>query len=291
MNSLKLQWTWLIDLASNFRRHLLIISIVIFSIGILSTQILLILTSLITLIFSAVPLTSWQKKRNSPSTDNSRQLVVTSFNIQWNADNHVRSLMYIEQCQADVIVLQEVTLETSIIINNFRDRFPYQYGEGHSHVMVISRYKLQFIEYIKWPGKFAKRALHVTCSIHGRLIHLFAVHLQVTRIWHEVAIRNQQIASLSNSIKNCNDAVMVVGDFNAAPGSRVLNTIEKEIGLKISSTLLSYRPTWPAKAGILGIQLDHFFVSSNLHVLSQQPGPCLDSDHRPITATVYIRNK
>ncbi len=291
MNSLKLQWIWLIDLASNFRRHLLVVGMVILAMGIaLSMQIYLILASLITLMFAVLPLSSWLEKRTLFSVDTSRQFVITSFNIQWTTDNHARSLAFIEQCQADVMVLQEVTAETHIVINSFRDRFPYQYGEGHNHVMIISRYELQFIEYVKWPGKFAERALHVTCSIQDCLIHLFAIHLQNTLSWHEVERRNQQIDSLFDSIKNCKEAVMVIGDFNAATGSRVLRSIETKIDLKASSTLLNYRPTWPAKAGILGIQLEHFFASSDLIVLNQQLGPKLDSDHRPITAVVYISN-
>ena len=256
----------------------------------LSMQIFLILALLITLMFAVLPLTSWLEKRKLLSADTSRQFVITSFNIQREADNHVRSLAFIEQCLADVIVLQEVTAETNIVIKSFRDRFPYQYGEGHNHVMIISRYELQFIEYVKWPGKFAERALHVTCSIQDCLIHLFAIHMQNTLSWHEVERRNQQIDSLYNSVKNCKEAVMVIGDFNAATGSRVLRTIETKIDLKTSSTLLNYQPTWPAKAGILGVQLEHFFTSNDLIVLKQQLGPKLDSDHRPITAVVYISN-
>ena len=141
MNSLKLQWIWLIDLASNFRRHLLVVGMAILAIGIaLSMQIYLILASLITLMFAVLPLTSWLEKRTLLSADISRKFVITSFNIQWTTDNHARSLAFIEQCQADVMVLQEVTAETRIIINIFRDRFPYQYDEGHNHVMIISSY-------------------------------------------------------------------------------------------------------------------------------------------------------
>ena len=290
MNSLKLQWTWLIDLASNFRKHLLIVGIAILATGIIfSMQIFLILVSLIALFFAVLPLTSWLAERKLLFVDPSKRFVITSFNIQWDIDNHACSLAFIERCQSDVIVLQEVTAETKIVINSFRDHFLYQYGEGHSHVMIISRHELQFIEYVKWPGKFAERALHVTCRIQDCLIHLFAIHLQVTRSWNEIELRDYQINLLLDSIKNCKEAVMVIGDFNAATGSRALRTIETKLDLKTSSTLWNYQPTWPTKAGLLGIQLDHFFVSSDLAVLNQQLGPKLDSDHRPVTAVVYIK--
>lgn len=155
--------------------------------------------------------------------------------------------------------------------------------------MIISRYELQLIEYIKWPGKFTERALHVTCSIQNCLIHLFAIHLQVTRSWHEIELRDYQINLLFESTKNYKEAVMVIGDFNAATGSRTLRTIETKLNLKTSGTLLNYRPTWPAKAGLLGIKLDHFLTSNDLTVLSQQSGPKLESDHLPVTAVVYIK--
>lgn len=290
MDSLKSQWIWIIDLASNFRRHLLIAGIVILTMGIaLSMHTSIIIAALIILIFAAFPLTSWLEERRLFSAYTSKHFVVTSFNMQWDLDDHTCSLAFIRQCQSDIVVLQEVTAETRTVINSFKDRFPYQYGDGHSHVMIISRYELQLIEYIKWPGKFTDRALHVTCSIQNCLIHLFAINLQVTRSWHETDLRDYQINLLSESTKNYKEAVMVIGDFNAATGSRTLRTIETKLNLKTSGTLLNYRPTWPAKAGLLGIKLDHFFTSGDLTVLSQQPGPKLESDHRPVTAVVYIK--
>lgn len=113
--------------------------------------------------------------------------------------------------------------------------------------------------------------------------------MQVTRSWHEIELRDYQINLLSESTKNYKEAVMVIGDFNAATGSRTLRTIATKLNLKTSGTLLNYRPTWPAKAGLLGIKLDHFLTSGDLAVLSQQPGPKLESDHRPVTAVVYIK--
>jgi endonuclease/exonuclease/phosphatase (EEP) superfamily protein YafD len=218
-----------------------------------------------------------------------KSFVITSYNIQWDIDNHVRSLEFIEKCQSDIIILQEVTAEIRTIINGFKDRFPYQYGEGHSHVMIISRFEVQLIEYLEWPGKFAERALHVTCRVLDRHIHLFAIHLQVTRSLYEMELRNHQINLLFDAIKNCKESVMVIGDFNAATGSRALRAIEKKLDLKSSSSLWNYLPTWPAKVGLLGIKLDHFFTSSKLTILDQKLGPKLDSDHRPITAVVYIK--
>lgn len=289
MDRLKLQWIWLIDIASNFRRHLLIVGIIILTIGIALSIYIFTIVAFIILIFAALPFKSWFAKERLLSVCTSKHFVITSFNFQWDLDDHACSLAFIGKCKSDVVVLQEITAETKSVINSFKDHFPYQYGDGHSHVMVISRHELQLIEYIKWPGKFSERALHVTCNIQNHLIHLFAIHLQATRSWHEIELRNHQINLLLESTKNYKEAVMVIGDFNASTGSRVLRTIETKLNLKTSSTLLNYGPTWPAKAGLLGIKLDHFFVSNDLTVLRQQIGPKLDSDHRPVTAVVYIK--
>jgi len=129
MSVLKLQCIWLIDLASNFRKHLLIVGISTLVIGIvLSIQTYFILVSFIALLFAVLPLSSCSTEKKLLPADVLKSFVITSYNIQRDIDNHVRSLEFIEKCQSDIIILQEVTAETRTIINGFKDRFPCNKG-------------------------------------------------------------------------------------------------------------------------------------------------------------------
>ena len=251
---------WVQDTLSNFRAHIAIFS--------------LLLVLLCVIFFS-----------NSARTGQ-QSFVVSSFNIQWNGENHENSLRYIKESKADILVLQEVTEALRSEINEYRSTFPHQLGSGHSHVMVLSKHELEFVSYLPWPGKFQNRAMHVKCNINGRCINIIGIHLQVTRTWNEIGIRDQQIATLIASVSKLTDPVAVVGDFNASVGSSVLRRIQHKTGLQSNTSLCKYLGTWPANSGLLAIQLDHCLVKAPLAVTDMALGPRLDSDHKPVTADI-----
>ena len=270
------------DLLSNFRLHIAILSIVG---GVIAAtffhSISFVMVFLVFLLYALFPLTSWVRVKPQRLSESNQSYSICSFNIEWNAAEHKNTLEYIKLSSSDILVLQEVTAALKATINQYTDNYPYQYGEGHSHVMVLSKHELKFVEYLPWPGKFQHRAIHVTCELAGHALHIIAIHMQVTRSWRELATRDQQIATLVNYLKNIEAPVIVVGDFNAGTASNVLREIEDVSGFCNRESLLNYRATWPARAGHLGIQLDHFFYK-NVELAKPEIGPVLDSDHRPI---------
>ena len=278
---------WLFDLASNFRLHIAALSLTALVLEIIFIDIwVLKLLILFALLFSIFPLSSWIKSHEGILGTSGSMYKVESFNIEWNATEHENSLQYIKNSDADILVLQEVTQELKHKISDYSEKYPYQLGEGHSHVMVLSKFNLQLVEYLPWPGKYHKRAMHVICQLPEQVLHIIAIHLQVTRNWREIQIRNHQIDTLSDYVNNIKQALMVVGDFNAGTGSNVLRQIENTTALTSNESLLTYKRTWPAKAGICGIQLDHFYVNNKLTIDASSLGPILDSDHRPISTNL-----
>ncbi len=77
MSVLKLQCIWLIDLASNFRKHLLIVGISTLVIGIvLSIQTYFILVSFIALLFAVLPLSSCSTEKKLLPADVLKSFVI-----------------------------------------------------------------------------------------------------------------------------------------------------------------------------------------------------------------------
>jgi len=116
MSVLKLQCIWLIDLASNFRKHLLIVGISTLVIGIvLSMQTYFILVSFNALLFAVLPLSSCSTEKKLLPADVLKSFVITSYNIQRDIDNHVRSLEFIEKCQSDIIIFRKLLLRLELL--------------------------------------------------------------------------------------------------------------------------------------------------------------------------------
>ena len=284
---MKIICVWILDLLSNFRLHIAVISILLIVLsGILLSNAILMFVFLTTFLYALFPLSSWINKPKHCNSQKGKTFDVCSFNVQWNANEHVKSLKYIEESKADILVLQEVTEALRKEINEYLTSFPHQVGEGHSHVMVLSKHKLEFVNYLAWPGKFQNRAMHVKCNINDLKVNILAIHLQVTRSWKEIELREKQIDMLKASLANIDGPVIVAGDFNSGIGSTVLRKIEKETNLRSLGSLLDYLRTWPANYGLLAIQLDHCYVKHSLVVSNIVMGPKLDSDHMPIMAKI-----
>ncbi len=278
---------WLYDLFSNFRLHftvILIAGIIVNLIFIHSSAAYVI--GIVGLIASIIPLSSWRENTDTSVANVTKSFQIMSFNIQWNIETHNQSLQFIQNSEADVIVLQEVTADTRNIIQTWKDKYPYQYGEGHSHVMVLSKHKMKLIQYLDWPGKFLHRALHLNCEIGGELIHIVAIHMQVTRSWKQLEQRERQMDCLTNTLNNIASPMIVIGDFNAGIGACSLRKITADAKLKGKASLLHYIPTWPSSLGMFGIQLDHVFVKGPLAIKHIRSGPRLESDHRALIAQV-----
>ncbi len=71
---------------------------------------------------------------------------------------------------------------------------------------------------------------------------------------------------------------IVMGDFNATPFSRILQTVEARGNLKRLTSL----PTWPSQLGLPQIAIDHILASPGIRVLVDQAiGSPSGSDHFP----------
>lgn len=274
---------WAMDIISNFRLHLAAISLLGMLTGLLLLSILMTILFAVILLLVLFPMYSWKRQAWNQEHRVSQWYSISSFNIEWNAPEQARSLDYINESDADILVLQEVTDPVKQKIGKYTNHFPYRLGEGHSHVMVLSRYKCQLVEFLPWPGKFKQRAMHVICKLPEYDLHLFAIHLQVTRNWNEVVLRDQQLNVLIKAIREISQPVMLVGDFNAGTGSNVLRLIEQRLGLYSKVSLLDYKCSWPAGMGLLGLQIDHFYSSRDINMQHVELGPVLDSDHRPVS--------
>ena len=282
--------TWFLDMASNFRIPLLIISL-FFWLGYFVTFSILasvfLCMALLCSLFALLPLSSWVG--SVPKIDNA-SLEITTFNIQWNIDQHKACLDFIRKLSSDIVILQEVTEATRTEINTWRDEFPYQFGDGHSHTMVIAKRPILEKKYLSWPGKFDNRAIHFSVQEQEQELHIIGIHLQVTRSSQELTPREEQISTLITCSRELvNKPLMIVGDFNAATGSRVLNRILRECELQVVNSLLRYQPTWPSKLKQFGIQIDQFLVSRHFYLEQIKLGPMTESDHRPLTARFSIK--
>ena len=95
----------------------------------------------------------------------------------------------------------------------------------------------------------------------------------------------RQVTALVRLIEVIPGRKLVMGDFNATPFSRIIQTVAGNANLH----RLSWLPSWPANLGLPQVAIDHIFVSPGIRqTQSQQIGEPSGSDHYPITLKLAV---
>jgi endonuclease/exonuclease/phosphatase (EEP) superfamily protein YafD len=81
-------------------------------------------------------------------------------------------------------------------------------------------------------------------------------------------------------------AKLLVGDFNAAPWTRIVQTIAERAGLQ---ALTGAGGTWPSRLPPqLRLPIDNMLVGPGLSFVSRRVLPRLGSDHLPVLAEIAV---
>jgi endonuclease/exonuclease/phosphatase (EEP) superfamily protein YafD len=212
-----------------------------------------------------------------PTMQGIRPLKVASFNM-WLSNLQVDDIKSeILRIDADVMVLAEVSDQAVTMLNELKRAYPHQYVCHESeicHLAIISKVPMRDTSYkVGWKGPPYIRAT-LTGAFEG--LTVFGVH--TTRFPHSRA-QLRQVRALAKDLKEIKGRLIVMGDFNATPFSRVTQTIVQEAGLR----RLTYLPTWPARWALPQVAIDHMFASPQISVLQgQKIGRPSGSDHYPI---------
>lgn len=131
-------------------------------------------------------------------------------------------------------------------------------------------------------------AIWVQVNFNGRIVQVINTHLGLLR--QERILHTEELLSekwLAGA--ECVWPVILCGDFNAMPGSRVIERIENRLNsIRVPSTRARRAGTWFGRYPL--IRLDHIFVSPDCKIVSIDVCDSylarLASDHRPLLAEI-----
>jgi endonuclease/exonuclease/phosphatase (EEP) superfamily protein YafD len=212
-----------------------------------------------------------------------RALKLASFNMWLFNPNGPDLLAEITRLDADVMVLVEASDKTAAMLDQVKGTFPYRYICHESsvcHLAIISKVPLGNLSFkAGWKGPPMIRA-----TLGGEFAGITVVGVHTTRFPHSRA-QLRQARALAEELRTIQGPLIVMGDFNATPFSRVTQTIAQGAGL----TRLTSLPTWPSWAILPQIAIDHVFASPGIRVLRGEAiGHPSGSDHFPISMVVAV---
>jgi endonuclease/exonuclease/phosphatase (EEP) superfamily protein YafD len=194
----------------------------------------------------------------------------------------------IEEADADVVALVEVSEDHQRMLPVLLDEYPYLISgkpgrpDGAARILIASRVPVRVLGRERADGL---SALEVLVRSPGAPFRLIVVH--TTRPWpfDRPGAQAHQLERVKTRLFNgAPERTLLVGDFNATPSTVVLERFAQQTRLRPAPAVIG---TWPSVApGPLRIGIDNAFVGSGLTVVSRRVGAPNGSDHRPVVVTV-----
>jgi endonuclease/exonuclease/phosphatase (EEP) superfamily protein YafD len=210
-------------------------------------------------------------------SESERALHVATFNV-WYFNNRVDDVKAeIARIDADVFAVIEFNPVVGAMLDQLKSRYPFQVRcpEGtHCELAILSKYPVNSSSIqVDWTGPDFISA-NLGNNFGG--LTIFAIH--TTRFPHPRAQLNQMKA-MAAKLETIPGPQIVMGDMNATPFSRVVQTLATSANLGRLTNL----PTWPARLGLPQVAIDHIFASPAIHAIeSERIGNNAGSDHFPI---------
>lgn len=214
---------------------------------------------------------------------------IVFFNIWVGNAALAEALTYLEQSNADVIVLTELTTRSANYFAPLQKLYPHATAcakNGTCWTTAFSRVPFTDVSSVlDLPGRSPALAA-MRISFPDGDVTVIGAHL--TRPWPFDAITAQrrQVDALAKGLMSLPSPQLVVGDFNAVTWSSTVDAL-------VSATGLKPFPSWGTwMAGLptpLRLPLDQAFVGEGIACGSKTIGPELGSDHRPIIVDFALK--
>lgn len=233
------------------------------------------------------PSERWQASQENET------LKLVSFNLLWTNQQYEEVQHYLEQEQADVMVLLELTPVWAEMLDPLINQYPYRMvlpDPEYNGMALLSKYPLDSASWI-WPGNSSSPVAYSEVNFNEQVIRIVGMHpLAPTRI-HKQQRRDEQLEALGKLLADQSSPLVMVGDYNITTHHPALRHMQSRLNLQDSRQGIGRQPSWPVSLGIWGLPIDHCLVSPSVKVLRRELGPILGSDHRPLVVELALRQK
>ena len=211
-------------------------------------------------------------------------------NINTNNEKYDLVKKVIKDNDPDILVLEEVNAAWIRNLGDLRIDYPYSIAksrEDNFGIALFSKSPLKTAD-ITAIGKAGVPSIVTQLQVGKSMLTVLATH-PLPPVGAEYAyLRNEQLSSLSEYIRNIETPVIVLGDLNTTPWSLHFRDLLKQSGLRDSCRGYGIQATWPSFLFLLRIPIDHCLYSSEITILNRHIGPNVGSDHFPLIVDFTI---
>jgi endonuclease/exonuclease/phosphatase (EEP) superfamily protein YafD len=282
---------WPFDLFAHFRVQYAVLFVVLALLLLILRRWVFALLALAGFGVSAVPMMAYLSHVSggtAAAAPDSTTFRLLSFNVWFRNPDMATTAAYIEQSQADAVVLLELTPPQAERLRPLLPSYP------HFH---IEPSRMGAAVFTKWPvlaaesmplAKDGAIAARVQIDWRGTPVTVLGVHLNWPLGPRNSQFRNEELAGVVAFSKAQREPLIVAGDFNLTPWSEYFSDALEASGLRDAALGFGLGRSWPAQFAPLGIRIDHCLVSRQWQSRRVDVGPPLGSDHLPVMAELTL---
>lgn len=283
---------WPFDLFAHFRVQYAVLFVVLALTLLILRRWMFALVALAGFGVSIVPMMAYLPRLSGATASaaaNGPTFRLLSFNVWFRNPDMATTAAYIEQSQADAVVLLELTPPQAEALRSLLPSYP------HFH---IEPSRMGAAVFTKWPvlaaesmplAKDGAIAARVQIDWHGTPVTVLGVHLNWPLGPRNSQFRNEELAGVVAFSKSQREPLIVAGDFNLTPWSQYFSDALEQSGLHDAATGFGLARSWPSQFAPVGMRIDHCLLSRDWQSLRVAIGPSLGSDHLPLLADLSLR--
>jgi endonuclease/exonuclease/phosphatase (EEP) superfamily protein YafD len=280
---------WVFDLASHFRVQYVVADVVLAILLATRRRFAWAAGLAACAVLSAVPVLPYLPSAADSAAAPTRPTIRVLFaNVHRQKSSASRLLETIRREAPDAVLLVEYTSDLAQRLGALRETYPHRL-ESPS----LDAYGIALFSRFELPSA-RTFMLASTTAIEARLkagaaeVTLLGVHLRSPMAPRRAAERNRQLELLAERVSAARGPVIVAGDFNISPYSPYYADWLTQSGLTDARRGHTPGPSWPTFLPILGIPIDHCFVSPEIAVVADRGLPGFGSDHYPILVELAL---
>lgn len=190
----------------------------------------------------------------------------------------------------DLVMLQEVSPDWLVALDELRADYPYSYAEareGNFGIALFSRLPVTSVSHFDSPP-LGYPTIVASVDVGGEVLRVIGTHPMIPVSADFYSARNEQLSGIAELLSKQAGPAMLVGDLNLSQWDVNYRALENRAGMRNASKGFGIVPTWPTFMPFAMIPIDHVLVSNSISVSSVYAGSRIGSDHLPLVVTIRL---
>lgn len=282
------------DLISHFRIQYIVLLIPAFFLAIYArrTKPLLLICLTLAIHTYSVTMSVLPESMSIDVAENSDfiDIKVLNSNLLLVNTNYEAQLESIARVEPDIIAFQEYTQEWHDVLSARLSNYPHIVATTRQDSFGIALYsKYPIISGgIETIVEHSTPVANVEIDLGDKLVRVMAVHPPPPVSFRKYSMRNQLMQAIAEIAANQQNAVIVMGDFNATPWTSHFTDMLADGKLRHTRGGHGLYPSWPANPIPFGIPIDHVLVDSHIKVLHFSTESVKGTDHLNVWSQLNV---